>query len=320
LRSLIAKVKSESEMRLLRVSSEQFSYGHRELLLDYMGLDHKYVFEGIFQHGIWQYGISDGDQSYSDGKTPYFRLGQRLPLFVFSRSARKYLESHGTKNCFAIGAPWIYLLDRIQPNLMAKSKESYIVFPQHSIIEYEINMDEVEIQRKIDTWRKIANGAEVKVCLYWVDYLNPLWHKVARQKEIELLTAGIGRTNPPNEVFSSRLHFLTNIFNILQGSTHCIFEELGSGLFYASSMGLNVGIFGNSELSLNSNSQLRLAKLKTISTAQHSWVLKKMPQVSNRFAQPHEILPIINEMLGVVDKLSPSELRSLLPKRELSIK
>jgi hypothetical protein len=304
---------------MIRVCKEQFSYGHREILLNYIGLSNDYYFEAIFQHGVWQNGFSNGNNKYLDLKTPLNRFGKRIPLFTFSSLNLNNSLSNQIGSHHAIGAPWIYFLRDFKESKLNNSNHRYVVFPDHSLIGSEIQTSELDIQKKIEYWQSLTGGAELQICLYWVDFLNPVWQKVARNEGVELKTAGIGRTDPPQELSSSRINFLSNLFEIMSTATHCIFENLSSALFYASSLGLDVGIFRNMEDVVLSGSEIHALKYNSAMQSALEWATTTIPQTINRFAKADEIRPVVSEMLGLSNRLPAAELLSLLPIKRLSL-
>jgi hypothetical protein len=53
---------------------EQFRFGHRDVLLDYLGLDYSYLIEGFLQHGV------------------HIKVFRNFILLLFGVSRQKYLQ------------------------------------------------------------------------------------------------------------------------------------------------------------------------------------------------------------------------------------
>ena len=87
---------------LLNLYPEQFSYGHREILLDECGLDFSTQLIGNLQHGIW-------DTNTYDFRSPRFIGGRRTSTWVFSKNLEMIGRKKGFRKVYAIGAPWLYL-------------------------------------------------------------------------------------------------------------------------------------------------------------------------------------------------------------------
>lgn len=288
----------------------QFAYGHREILLDFMRVDRSNVLLGVLQHGVTQLGLTADTEFTRDNLAPKIGVFERAPLWVYSEITRNHLIANGIKNVEAIGAPWNYMehnryRDNIDPQDNSVSK--YIVFPQHRNASIEERVLRDDLKKRIAFWKDLANNQELTICIFWSEFLHPVWQQVCVEEGVRLVTAGIGDTNPRWSPHLSRVEFLHNLSNIMQKNTHCIFERETSGIFYAISLGLTVGYFPNTRPFLNSGS-----------IKMHNLLLAKFPETLNQFVRAENLREISDLWLGRNSIRTPDELKSIL-KFESSI-
>ena len=88
--------------------SEQFAYGHREILLKYCGIDYSAQLIGNLQHGIL------GPNEPIDFRTPRFLGGFKSKFYVYSQVTESQGRESGFSNVYAIGSPWLYLKKSIK--------------------------------------------------------------------------------------------------------------------------------------------------------------------------------------------------------------
>jgi hypothetical protein len=284
--------------------SIQFAYGHREILLDYMGLERTNIFVGIIQHGVSQEGLTPEFPFTSDNRTPRVGLMGRSPLWVYSDKTKVHLKKNGIKNVEAIGAPWNYISheDLRQDVVEAvKGTESYLVLPEHFNFEVKANISSEQVRLRIAHWRKIAGGCEITLCLFWTEYLDPILQRVCREEGVKVVTAGNGATSPLWSPHASRINFLYELSQIMQQHTHCIVERETSAAYYAMSLGLHVGYFPDTHPFRDQ-----------IDTGYHNLFQARFPGIINSFLGPDDLKEISDEWLGSNCVRSPDELMSIL--------
>jgi hypothetical protein len=276
----------------------QFAYGQREILLDYAGLDRSTLLMGILQHG---FSYQDDD---ADCITPRLRNFRRSPLWVYSAKREDSLRGKGYKNVKAIGAPWLYLPPAsISPSIQAKG-DAIVVFPIHTSLSVNVSPSDSDIRRKICYWKSVAAGRPLTICLYWSDYLEWSWRRIAYEEGVEITVVGVGELNPVWSPHSTRIDFLRNLRSLLCGYSHAIFETFTSGMFYAISCGLSVGYFPQTQTELEFGTEVHQAS--------HLWMSRNLPGVVGEFVEARELSGQNNEMLGVESLLTPGGLRDLL--------
>ena len=231
------------EQSLIRRFGIQFYYGHREIILKAAGLPDNNLLLGIVQHGV-----GPTFTLHSDWPTPRFNSLKRTPLWVYSKENEVELRNLGVRDVKAIGSPWLYSINENAnglPSLLPNSSkgEYCLVFPSHTNFAYLEITSEEEIVSRIKKWKEIAKNDRVMICLYWVEFLDQRWHKVAELEGVKLTCVGIGATDPLWSKSESRLDFYKNLHSLLINSSYCIFEGFTSAIFYASSLEIPFAIF-----------------------------------------------------------------------------
>jgi hypothetical protein len=190
------KPKSSKELELFY---SQFYYGHREILIDYLGVDKTSYFLGVLQHGVRQYGLNHYQTNYCDFKTPRLPNLSRSPLWVYAKETKDFLIGLGAKNVYAIGAPWNYLPGQSNQNTLRENSEirtAYLVFPTHYQTGYPVRFHKADLDEKINKWRELAQGNPLTVCLFWTEYLDPTWQLACKEQGVSIVCAGMGNTLP----------------------------------------------------------------------------------------------------------------------------
>ena len=201
--------------------SAQFAYGHREILLRYMGLPTTTLLQGVLQHGV-----STEPDLLRNSAMPRLGLRRRAPFWVYSKTGEKYLHSHGINNAYAIGSPWAYLCEMNGIQYQRASEldhKKFLVFPTHHSLSVRVPTSLIQIKEKIKFWKDLAGEHELSICLLWTEYLDPIWRQACHEDEITLTFAGVSVTNPVWSPHSSRVEFLPEIMKMLSNHTHCIF-------------------------------------------------------------------------------------------------
>jgi hypothetical protein len=287
-----------SWLRKIEMFKVQFAYGQREILTDYMGLDRTTLLLGILQHGFsYQY-------DPADALTPRLGNFKRSPLWVYSENRASALRHQGFKNVNAIGAPWLYLPPISVTSNTHKKQDNFVVFPIHTSLSVDVSPSEIDIRSKIKYWKSIAGESPLTICLYWSDYLEWSWRRIAEAEEAVVTVVGIGDTTPVWSPHSTRIDFLANLRTLLQQHTHAIFETFTSGLIYAISAGLTVGYFPDTQTDYESQLKAHLEG--------DNWMARQIPGVIGEFVEARSLIDLNNEMLGVASFCTPDRLKELL--------
>lgn len=283
--------------------SAQFAYGHREILLRYMGLPITTLLQGVLQHGV-----SAGPDLLKNARMPRVGLWRRSPFWVYSGTGEKYLRERGINNVHAIGSPWAYHweMSEFHPNNVSVApSEKYLIFPTHYSLSVHRPTSPSQIRQKIHFWKELASGHKITICLLWTEYLDSNWRQVCEDEGVALTFAGVSVTNPVWSPHVSRVGFLPAIMEMLKTHTHSIFECPTSAIFYALSMGLSVGLFPETQ-TYNWGSE------SPVHQEEVDWIRTEMPSMIGQFARADQLEGIWKEMLGFNAVLSPSDLREII--------
>ena len=291
-------------VRHLDKYSMQFASGHREILLDYIGLERSNLLTGILQHGVSQIGLTPDFPFTTNNKAPRVGLIGRAPIWVYSEETKRHLISHGIKKVEAISAPWNYLphenFKREIP-VRTSGEEKYIAFPAHFNIATTTFISKEDVRKKIAYWRAISGGKELTVSLYWSEFVSPVWQQVCKEEGVNVVTSGIGYTTPASSLNLARVEFLHNLSRILQSHTHCIFERDTTGVFYAISLGLTVGYF-----------PYTFPNISNEDIYYHKILLAKFPEMLEQFVEAEVLSARCNKWLGSSSIRNPADLKAIL--------
>jgi len=288
---------------LLNQFSAQFAYGHREILLSYARLDSSTLLEGVLQHGI-----TSNENLLLDAKTPKVGLFRRAPFWVFSKETTEFLKNHGMRDVTAIGAPWAYL-QKMRGQLADvgghPKRNKTLVFPTHYSQSVNIPFTQDEVRQKLRRWKSLSGGEEITICLLWSEFLNPVWRMVCESEGVTLTFAGVGESKPVWSPHVSRVNFLANIDILLRDHSRCIFESPTSAIFYAISLGKEIGLF----LSPQSGDW---GAFSAAHERQLIWTTECLPDLVEKFALTPRMIEFSRRVLGEDCILNPEELRENL--------
>lgn len=311
LANLVGKYKNTQRGLLVDKFRIQFSYGQREILLKYANLDESSLLIGILQHGV---GPTFG--MYSEWPTPRINIIKRSRLWVYNNQTAREFRANGATNVFPIGSPWLYskVTDKYEcPKNTPRIK--FLVFPRHYNFANEEETKTLDILEKIRSWKSIAGSEELEICLFWSEFLDATWQKVARDEGVPLVCAGFPNTDPLWQPSPQRIDFYKNLRKIIDSATHCIFEGFTSAIFYASDLGKNVGIY-------QSKSELEVLNRELHYQKENRWLLQNVPNIFNTCESSELLSSITHELLGYNDLLSPDRLaqelrfrKNVIPKR-----
>jgi hypothetical protein len=283
----------------------QFSYGQREVLLKFANLEESSLLIGILQHGVGPtFTIS------SEWPTPRTKSLKRSRLWVYSKQSASELIANGATNVFPIGSPWLYskVLDKYE-NFKNTSRLKFLVFPRHYDFTNTGEMTDQDILERIKIWKSIAGSADLEICLYWTEFFDAVWQRIAREEGVPLVCAGIPNTDPLWHPTNKRIDFYKNLRRIIDSSTHCIFEGYTSAIFYANDLGKNVGIY-------QSESEFELLKREPYYQKQNLWLLQNVPGLFKTCQRNETLDSITHELLGYEALLNSVDLARVLRFRK----
>jgi hypothetical protein len=297
-----------SKKRLIQKTSSQFAYGHREILLDYIGIPYSNVIKGILQHGV-------GPAEMLDRKTPRYGV-KRLDHYVYSELIVRQQVQNNWQVGIPIGAPWIYLCKMLESNQKGfgatENTGGIIVFPHHTDLSMQTEENIEIIRKRIDYWRTLASDKPLTICLYHSEFLNMTWHSLAEDAGVTLWCNGVGSTPLPWSLHTGRKHFLNRLYEILNQNESVIVEEFTSAMFYAGYLRKRVffapGNFSRSHQRYPKSQQSQ-NKALTKSNAVIERVIQEFGMKEGQFLDDSTFFEMCDQLLGKRELLTPSALR-----------
>ena len=226
--------------------SEQFNYGHREVLLATNGMDLSSLILGSIPHG-WGPDIPG---------FPYPQLMDRrfrkYPILAWSERQRDSFAEKNYKRVFAIGAPWAHLLKSLAVELESEcldksdsSTPKLLFFPSHSGPGASAIMTEYD-ERPFLAFEK----AEVTVSLFWLDYVAPSIRNYYLEKGFRVNCAGYkggSGIDVPWDPNGGRVMFLPHLYQMLSQHSHVMVDTMSTAFLYAASLGKVIWVRSNEE-------------------------------------------------------------------------
>ena len=290
--------------------SDQFVYGHREILLKYAGLDYSNQIIGVIQHGMnysvqWNY------------QTPRFIGGKKTKLYVFSRRDQEIAESLGHKHVHAIGAPWLYLMNSLESSktFPPEGEESVLIMPYHSQSAVpDVSSLNTKLARA-KAFRDVIGSMRSTVCLHPVDFLDPNARTAFQEYGFTVTCIGstAGLAWSPS---GGRVTALASLHSLMSRHTHYLTDSVGTSLFYAANMGMKIGIFPKIR-DLIELSQIVSSTYtdKIDRNLNYDFIHEYFGNAKDTFAPSLEFIQITNQILGTDSLLDPKALKEVLDYR-----
>jgi hypothetical protein len=224
--------------------AEQFLYGHREALCAYAGLPDNAIIKGSIEHGWTSFPPIYGIPKFTGGKFLHLLWSSdRLPDNFKSKP-----------NLIAVGAPFIYAHDEVKgllPNsadLNQEHSERTLFFPGHGT---EVNTPHIESQ--IKEVKKMIDPKKTTVCLFWTEFVNPIFRKKFIESGFKITNAGFsGIQEHVGLGVSAKKHaggttggrhlYLLNLILLLNAHKNVIVGDVGTSAFYSAFMGKNLDL------------------------------------------------------------------------------
>lgn len=254
-------------------------YGHAAVLADSCGLSSSPPIWGYLQHGVTLGAPFNG-----------YSMLERLPKLVWGEPAAQLCRQQGRRRVAPIGAPALYLLDALQRNGVARraAATGTIVYPFHG---WERG---AAIGSHPDFATEIAQRevGPVTVCLHWNEAQDESVVEAYASQGFRVVCNGsrnfVGFLRAQVDELTRHRRFVTN--------------RVGTGLFYASILRLEVDLYGEA-FSIGAASE---------STTSLPAILKRWPELESLAEHQAEFRLRARTELGADLLLEPSELRALL--------
>lgn len=235
--------------------TEQFQYGHREILLEYANLSMDLMFKAIIPHGKItphfvnpirpSYEIRDGseilqllwrdDSSQEARKLGFVNTKSMGTPFLYALANQKQTISSTVKNLNSLSSNFTWVTNQQQNVLEGSRKITY--FPLHS---WEGNVHQHTVPQ--DFLLKRIDPSRVTVCLGFLDFCNPEVRKTYTELGWQLTCAGVRESKIVGSPSGGRNRFLYNLIEIISDADFIVANEFTTGLFYAAAQGKGIGI------------------------------------------------------------------------------
>ena len=305
---------------------EQFAYGHREILLKYVGLDFSTQLLGTLQHGVL------GNTYVENFKSPRYLSGRKSVYWVYSKALEKIGRSQGNDNVIAIGAPWLYLRDSTKDRLAVNlSAESYLVMPSHSQSTYVATSTVFQKKQRAKSFRDIVGSKNATVCLHAIDFCDHETVEAYLDQGFNVICAGSSSQYPAWSDAANRIRTLHKLMTLMMSHTHLLTDDYGSHIFYGIDIGMQIGIFPEirkylvtKDISERKNYLVTKDNVERNNLVDESlafsndlvWLGKHFKDSLNQFTDSHKYQEIANEILGRDAVMSPLELLAKLDYRK----
>lgn len=212
--------------------SEQFMYGHREILIAYSGVEANWAIKGSIAHG-W----SPLDPNFGVPKL----FGKRfIHLAWSSRDLHRFNYKYAS-NVVPIGAPFLYLCKLFDELKVAKLSTSrdFLFIPAHGS-----ELSSPKVESLIANYQTMYDPNKTTVQLYWTEFLEKRIRDAYLSKGFDVVTAGfsglssreglgISTRERAMSTIGGRHLFLLRVLINLHSHSEVIFSHFGTSTLYA---------------------------------------------------------------------------------------
>jgi hypothetical protein len=280
---------------------EQFRYGHREVLLHYSQKKLPNLLPNLILQGSIDHGWAPHENIWKMRKKN-FNYANR---YVWKESR---VNNYSKRNkAIAVGAPWLYMLadlgitkENVELKLPKKTNK-VIIFPGHSDIS---NANTSLLKQVGEMKNRIPVGSDATVCLYWVDYLNPILRKEIENLDLKVFCAGFVSQIPYQDTnIAGRPNFLLELFDLLKDAELVVVSELATASFYAMTLGSRI-CYVSQETSSSWQSHNNLSKNENQLTnnffaSTSEWINKYMKTLYSTYDTPQSFVDFAWTELGL---------------------
>lgn len=250
-------------------------YGHRNILLKYLGEKDKEIFAWI-QHG-WEPQILGGMSRNLKSKI--------YPLFFWSKFNRKFYNKD--IKSYTIGSPFLYLCKILEKKKKFDKPKGTLVFPIHTSQDYSQKSDHIDLIRKV---KKVSSGPYT-VCFYYRDFIkkNILPYKKKGWK----IVCCVRRRNDIKSLY--------RLYNEIVNHKSIIVSEFTTALFYS--------MYLKRETKVIIGKSYKAGKYEKIFL---EFYKKKYPELFNNFLSSNKGYELAKIELGYKNIKNKQDLKKLL--------
>ena len=297
---------------MMDLYSENFAYGHQEILLKYMGLDLSTQILGIIEHG------ASRPNFLEDVRSPRYKWGKKTKFWAWSKETENLALTNGYKNVKAIGSPWLYLKKSTKIDDEVSRTEKYLVMPSHSVGNLsEVANFGMKLLRA-QKFREVVGDQTATVCLHAADFCDPETREAFAKFGFDVTCVGSSLIQPAWSSSGNRVRSLLTLMNLMKNHTHFVTDHYGTALFYAIDLGLEISIrpgikqFQNLDFETSNKSEL----FKVGEKSEIDFLNEFFPEAIDKFTEASKYFDFSSRILGRDCILSPKDLRKTLMFRE----
>jgi len=299
---------------------EQFRYGHREILLDYLGISWDHLLLGFLQHG---HGIRGADKTTWPWQERPRSLNNLYQVFVWSSATEEKARALNRHHVTAIGSPWLYLLEnmKIKPFDLEMHKKQmplidFLIVPEHGTGHYNVSQQYKSLPAE---FRKLIGKKSASVVLGYTEFLNPEVRKYWEEFEFKVESNGMAWGPETRTLWTyngGRPDFLKNTLKLLTNHKNVIASGPTTMCQYAISLGIPTKICKSNELPnvfYVANEGKGVERLRKMSYLSDEISQLMLGESYNTLDISDEKIEITKQRLGLNSVKSKSELKGLLP-------
>lgn len=227
---------------------EQFRFGHREILLEFIGKSFDNLIVGFLQHG----GTSGGN--WSPQELPQ-SLKKNFSAFVWSSVAEKKAKASGRNHVRAIGSPWLYLLEAngITPFVSnnftnLQERRDFLIVPSHGSGQFHASSNYEELPR---TYRKLIGNSSATALLYYTEFCDPKVRMAWEKYGFPTTCNGMAWGAEARTVWTyngGRPNFLNNAMMLILNHANVICSSPTTFAYYSLSLGVPTKILNSQDV------------------------------------------------------------------------
>jgi hypothetical protein len=300
-------LKANHSHYLMNTFREQFYFGTREVLLEYMNLPMDSLILADIQHGY---------PRMLRRRASRFGAG-RFPDLVWSNSninprfTKTGVSVEGDERAVVIGAPWLYMRMNVQSRNSISSIDCNQRKGRLFVLPHSDNFMNVEVDGYLPNVLKVL--LPTSMLLFNEDFLNPKIRQIAEAHGVEVECAGLPRTYQPTAyatLAGDRHKFLEATLHILSRYQEVVSTSFSTALVYAADSGSDIGLFDEFRpgylinlQNRNKNSQIELDDILNS---------RLFPFKRNVVLANNRVKDWSDKILGKFDILSKESLKSCL--------
>ena len=302
---------------------EQMAYGHREVLLDFLGASRDLFFKASLTHG----------KILPDNLDPIRPLFRKDGSQILQGLWRSDAEVEATKKgveALSIGATGLYALQNLGQSI-AETKKSVLAFAKNHLWSenYEDTLNILDgrkvLYMPLHSWDgdvvnhessdvgvlKSLNPKKVTVLLAYLDFLDLENRRYYESFGFKVECAGIRASKVFGSPAGGREKFLYSLFDIISGADVVVSNALTTGLLYATCLNKQVGFLPNVGQQKLKFSHWRSSEDFTLDMNNQNKFFPWLTDTAKSDKQA--VYGDISDALGLDQFKSPTKLASLIP-------